>query len=720
MNKTDQQQEILSRGERLFAKKSYQAAEKEFARALAMGAGGDLGKDIPEKIRICQEHMALDRRKDQIKKARRLENKKNLEGALACFTAASHILAEPWLTDKIAGLRRAMEKKQIEQAVEKADGEDPSSRLAAYELALAGGTDPVILEKKASALVEIGRYDEALALYTDESRPDFAPRSAQGRYDFGYALIQRTRYREGLSQWEPLLADYPALIPQITALLPYLGRELEDPGTGYALPRRVLNTLLETASVTEEDRRIIGAYQPHFDYCYLKELWKNGDLSAVRASLPSPPELKDAPLLARVYLGLAESEPDYLGPAITYWLTEIHRRSDPASPRWQETAAGGLDAETLRAGLLEPLAHQIDVHNQSGLMTPALKAHWEMERTQIARLAALLAKPAEEDAPGPPPGETGNPGGGGEEYLLCTPAFAREFGFQGRVLKWLQDNKDDLALEDGDLLELYAAYSPLGQHMAWIESGSEEKIFRALPPKTPDGKARDKAPANAGDRGREYLRQRIAFRCGMNRIRAGDARSRKYLQAAEPLLVANPRLRRELMDLAYGDSTSEETISSLSEAMVLLARRLDEPDFREATAYCVGIDVENLLIRGVVSLSAAEKRLAVGVELCPDSPRIQSASQFLLRKRTHQRIERAIRARNLPKAARIVAESGDSQIEQRFFDALENFYEQLAGAKEEEMFLGGLKELYECCNLVDEGHWLTEQIEEDLFERGAL
>nr|VFJ42794.1 MAG: hypothetical protein BECKDK2373B_GA0170837_100310 [Candidatus Kentron sp. DK] len=699
MEKTDQLQSLLSRAERLFAKESYPAAKKEFERVLAAAPEVAGGGDIGEKLRICEEQIALERRRERIKKARNLEKKGDLPAALDCYAEAFDTLPESWLGDRIARLRRRMEAGQAAQAVEKAENEDdPEKRLLAYDRALARQPDPAVLEKKLGCLVELGRHDEAAALY----HGDASPPSAQGRCDLGHALVAQGKYWEGLRQWEPLLPDYPALFPRVITTLPYLVRELAERGSGYALPRRAL------AVITTTDRELpapegatLEHYARYFDYRHLEELWRAGEPAAVREMLPSPPRLSDVPLLARVYLGLAESDIGYLEPAITYCLTVIYHPDTTQAPRDSQggqsrvsgdTTGGMTTADTPREALLALLQEQVAAHAKSGRLPPALVAHWKSEQWAIAHLAALFA----ESEPEPEPDDR-------LEYFPCTPAFAREFDLSGQVLRRLREKKGGQSPDDRDLLDLHAAYLPLGQHMAWIEPGDEEKTFRALPkPKKPDPET-------------EYLRQRIAFRCGINRVRAGARQSKKYFQAAAPLLATQSQLRQELVDLVYANATSPEIISALAEAMESLARHVDDPDFLQAAGHCIGLDVENLLGQGI-SPTSLEKRLAVGFQISPDCMQLQTISQLVHRDKNFQRVDKAMRGYNLAKAARIVAESEDEELEGIFFATIEKMYDRLLSHADTELLAVGLHEMHEASLIVDEYHWLTARIEDKLRE----
>ncbi|VFM95226.1 MAG: hypothetical protein BECKG1743D_GA0114223_100736 [Candidatus Kentron sp. G] len=729
MGKTDRFQKALSRGEQLFAKESYVAAKKEFDHVLRIAPS----EDIQEKVRICEEQIRLERRKEQIKKARRLEKKGDIEGALDCFTAAStaipSIAPEPWLQDKITQLRHCLETEQAQAAVEKAGGEeDPSARLAIYDMALTRGSDPELLEKKAGCLVEMGRYEEALLLYTQESASGSLPQSMQGRYDFGYARIARGQYLEGLAQWEPLLPGYPALFPQIIILLPYLARELEHKrptgqGYGYALPRRILATIAKTISSEAasgpqdsppQDKQAIEQYLRYFDYCYLKELWYTGNHREIPRLLPSPPRPRDVPFLAKIYFSLSESDIDYLGPAITYWLTAIYNRHTLRSLHVHQAIPDVPGDGILRDGLLELLDKQFSAHARAGRLSPSLKAHWQTERRQIARLAALPIEPeggalSSADTTDPQGSSSGGDVTDGHGWCFpCTPAFAREFGISDAIVRLLQEKKDEImdgvTLDEQDWFELCVGYLPLGQYIEWIEPGNEEKIFKALPDKAPDPET-------------GYLRQRIAFRCGINRVQAGGRHSRRYFQAATPLLATNPHLRQELIDLVYG-YTSEKVISSLSEAMEFLSQHMDDANFLEAAAHCIGLEVENLMAQGV-SANLVEKRLNVGLAIHPDCPQIQTALQSVRREQNFRRVNKAMKTGNVIKAARVVFDSKDEVMEGLFFDAIENAHASIPLTSDEEMVVPRLRELYEACCIVDEEHWLVERLGEDLALRGV-
>ena len=402
-----------------------------------------------------------------------LGKKDDLASALDGFTRVTTTQTKPWLEDLAARPSQGLDTPQLASTPEKATREKaPKKRLDIYELA--HESDPALREKRAGCLVEMGRYGQAIALYTNE-----APQSVRGRYDFGYALIACGRYLQGLTQWEPFLSGHPALIPQVMTLLPYLAREIAPLGNGHGLPYRILSDpkIFHGKDIDPEIAELSARYRRYFRYCYLKECWNAGDYAEIPALLSPKPRLRDVPLLARLYLNLAESNIDYAALAITYWLTAIHNRKLVGS---LYTERAGSESTTSRVplsdSLLVPLAEQIAAHARAGRLTPTLKAHWETERRQIERLAALVIEPV----------TRAQPIEGGDhqsvdddylEYFPCTPAFAREFGFSHKIARLLRGKGPESNL--GDENWLHAGYSPPRQSIEKkkLPEGSTEPLM---------------------------------------------------------------------------------------------------------------------------------------------------------------------------------------------------------------------------------------------------
>ena len=678
MDKQTQHQQICAKADQHFARKNYLLARKEYARALRL----EPSDGISARIRVCEKQLVLQKRKELIKKGRRLEKKGDLAAAADCFSQALESEHEEWLEKKVEHLGRRHREGQAEALIEKIRGmvgrATPAERLAACDRAMELGQDDRLRQEKLGCLVQLGRYTESIALF-EERTVD----SDQGRYDYGYALIASGRYLHGLGQWANLLSAHPALLPQVEACLPGLLQELESGGESFALPHRLLAGLPAV-----EQMPVVERYRRYFTCRYIEQLWYAGDHARIGELLPSLPEPTTLPLLgllARLYFSLAGSDVHYLESAISYWLTAIYNEELLQSLQIHGAVPDAPDNRVLRAGLLKLMEEQVDMHARAGRLSPALEAHWQAERRQIEHLAAL-------------PVDTG-----GLAVFPCTPAFARSFALSEPILDLLRAQRLGLGLDDQGWLELSAHYSPLGHYLVRIEAGSEEKVFNALPPPAAD-------PLSG------YLHQCIALGCGISRVRSGERQTRKYFQAALPLLEGFPHFRRQLIDLAYTDP-SERILSSLAEAMEFLSGHLPEADFLQAAAHSIAGDAEILLHRGI-NPATVEKRLRKALTIYPDSPRAKFLFAEVRREQTFERVHKAFRGGNVAKAAHIVRSSADPEIRAYFFDTMERWRQELATEDKAER-LDLLSSMNGSCLSIDRKHPTTLKIAADLKQLEA-
>jgi tetratricopeptide (TPR) repeat protein len=678
MDKQTQHRQICAKADHYFARKNYVLAKKEYAHALQLAPSDE----ISARIRACEEQLALQKRKELIKKGRRLEKKGDLAAALDCFSQALEGEHEEWLEKKVEQLGRRRREDQAEALIEQIGGmtgkATPAERLAACERALELGQDDRLRQEKLGCLVQLGRYSESIALFEER-----AVDGDQGRYDYGYALIASGRYLQGLDQWTTLSSAHPALLPQVEACLPGLAGELASGGGSYALPYHLLDGLPAAERTPALER-----YRCYFTCRYLEQLWYAGDHARIRELLPSLPEPTTPPLLgllARLYFSLAGDDVRWLEPAISYWLTAIYNQELLQSLQIHGAVPDAPDNRSIRAGLLKLMEERVDTHARAGRLTPALEAHWQAERRQIERLAALPVD------------------SGGLAVFPCTPAFARRFALSEPILDLLRAQRPGLGLDDPAWLELSAHYSPLGHYLVRIEAGSEEKVFNALPPPGAD-------PLSG------YLRQCVALGCGISRVRNGERQTRKYFQAALPLLEDTPHFQQQLIDLAYSEP-AEKILSSLAEAMEFLSRHLQEADFLQAAAHCVAADAETLLQRGV-NPASVEKRLKKALAIYPDSHQAKSLLAAVRREQTFERIHKAFRGGDTTKVANIVRDSADPEVKGYFFNTMEHWRQGLV-SKDKTRQIGQLNSMYRNCFSIDKEHPITLKIAADLKQLEA-
>ncbi len=673
MDKQTQHQQICTKADQHFARKNYVLAKKEYARALQFAPNNE----ISARIRVCEEHLARQKRKELIKRGRRLEKKGDFAAAADCFSQALDSEHEEWLEKKVEQLgRRKREdhaEAQIEQIRGLAETATPAERLAACDRALELGQDDRLRQEKLVCLVQLGRYTEAIALFEER-----AVDGNQGHYDYGYALIASGRYRQGLGQWTTLLAAHPALLPQVEACLPGLAKELETGEDGWALPHHLL-----AGVPAAEQTPLLESYRRYFTCRYLEQLWYTGDHSRIGALLPALPEPATPPLLgllARLYFRLAGDDVRWLEPAISLWLTAIYNQELLQSLRIHGAVTDAPDNQVLRAGLMGLLEERVDMHAQAGRLTPALEAHWQAERRQIEHLAAL-------------PIDSGD-----LAVFPCTPAFARDFALSEPILDLLRAQRPGLGLDDPAWLQLNAHYSPMGRYLVRVEAGSEDKVLNAL-------------PRPGADPLSDYLRQCIALDCGIDGIRNGKRQTQKYFQSALPLLKEMPHFQRQLIDLTYSEP-ADEVLSALAEAMGFLSGYLQEAIFLQAAAHSIAADAEILLHRGV-NPATVEKRLKKALAIYPNSHQAKSLLAEVRREHAFKRIGKAFRGGDMMKAAHIVLESADPEIKGYFFETMERWRQDLA-TEDRARRLSLLGSMYGSCLVIDREHPTTLEIAADL------
>jgi tetratricopeptide (TPR) repeat protein len=294
--------EARQKAERFFARSNFPLAKKEFEKAYQLQPSAEL----QEKIRLCSQEIGLQKRKDTIKRGRRLESRGQYRNALKCFEEAVALREEDWLVEKIGKLQEKLlltePPSQREPAAARSDSE---ATLADDANALSVSAVPEQTAGQVASLVRAGHYQQAIDLWSQHP-----PTSDAARYYFGYALARTGQFVKALEQWNAIEdAKDSQLWPHYETLLPLVCRELDTGGDaqGYAIAYQSVQKLVQT-----------GCSPPFADYVqykYIEALWNEARYADVLTLLPSPPNPITLPLLglyARVYYKLAEQDPQYL------------------------------------------------------------------------------------------------------------------------------------------------------------------------------------------------------------------------------------------------------------------------------------------------------------------------------------------------------------------------------------------------------------------------
>lgn len=660
----------LERGATFFQKGNFPLAKREFEAALGLGVKEAQAQEIAGKLAVCAREIAVQEGREAVKRARKLEKKGAYRDALEQFEKALAIEQQGWIEERIAALRLALNQAEAASRLEAvAESEDPEERLAALDQALTAGADRAIAEQRANCLVELERFEDALAQYA--SAP---PSSDLSRYRQGYASAALGRYLDALALWQTLADLPPGLAGQVEQLLPCACHELEGTASradGYAI-------------ITEMARRIdpqeksaeFKAWEQQAACCRLDALWESERYEDMLPLLPPLEQpLNPAALLmhAQVSFKCAERDAEQLESAIALWLTSVYDDSLLDALAVHGVAPAPLERSAVRERLVERLGVLVNSHAKQGRLSSRVLGLWRMETRIIRQLAQLPVQ-------GTPP--AGYP---------CTPGFALRYGLAEGIFAFLKDGPASSTI---DLQELRACFGPTGPAMICLETGEEEQALAAIPRGVEDRLAR-------------YCRERIALACAMAKARRGEQQIKRHVLDALPLLQAEPQRVQELLELAYANQPSI-FFEGLADALEALCARIDHPNLPEATAHTMGIKAVAMLNRGA-NPAVVQKLLERALAIFPESEMAQSTMESLEERQLGDDIEKAFKRQNPLRAARLARNSKDLHNRDFFFSAMDVWYQQALRMKESAKAVL-LDELHESCLMVDPSHPLTSKI----------
>jgi tetratricopeptide (TPR) repeat protein len=674
--------QLLERGERFFNKRNFPLAKREFEAALRLGASEAQAREIAEKLEVCDREVAVLEGREAVKRARKLEKKGRYREALAHFEKALAAEPEAWIEERIAALRLSLSREEVSEILEAASQyEDPEVRLAAYDKALDAGSNPAVSTEKADCLVELDRFEEAFALYALA-----LPSTDLSRYRQGYACAAIGRYLDALAAWQGMETRPDGLAEQVEQLLPFACRAAK--GLGDADAYEIIAGIAGSIDPEEESARF-AVWEEYAACSRLRLLWDQERYEEMLPLLPPLGQSPDRPssraglaLHAKVALKLAEREPAYLESAIGLWLTAVYDDDVLSSLAVHRVMPGSLDGHAIRRRLVERLGTLVKGHSAEGRLSPQLEGVWKLEERIVRQLSSLPVQGT------PPP------------LFPCTPGFAMRYGLAEEVSAFL-DRQPDPPPEAGmDLQELRACFGETGQAMMRMEAGEEELALAAIPRGVDNDLVR-------------YCRERIALACGMAKARRGERQIKRHFLDALPLLEAEPKRVKEIVELAYADRPAA-FFEGLADVMEALCRRIDTTEFREATAHTMAIKAVGMLNRGS-NPTVVEKLLERALDIFPDSELAGSTLDAVEERRLGKDIEKAFKRQNPLRAAKLTLGSDDPDNRRYFFETMELWYQDIQ-ALEPVTKRGALTELQESCRLVDRTHPLTRRIQAELQE----
>ena len=667
-------EQAADKGNTFLASNNFSLAKQAFVTALRV-------RDDPilrGKVVQCDQGIAQQKKKEAIKKGRRLEKKGKWAEALLCFEQAATWEKEAWISDRIAALRQKATLSSVVEEVHQAEqSDDLESKIAAYDRILTLRPDPITVNRKAACLFQQHRHVETVTLYATHP-----PNGDRGYYLAGLAYAYQERYGEAWGWWGQVMSGHDLLRKQQSALLPFVYRELRDmpPGPQHVAVYRILHRL-QTAWPDPS----LAPYEAFFKARTMDVWWVEGHHDELLEHLQPLPETFTLPWLgwyARLFFKLAWKDVRHLETAIPLWLTAIYQDALLTTLSTQQVLGTEIDLQALRMRLMQAMERLLSSHERNGVLPDGIRALWRWEKRSIEALAPL---PTHKHRPEPFP---------------CTPGFANRFGLAVRVFDFLQecpifrDTNHDEALQ-----ELLAGFSPSGPALAWLERGEEEKALAHL-------------ATNTRDELSEYCRQRVNWTTAIKTLKNGGKPVKKQLMGALPLIRAYPAHAEELVQLAFDDLKTDALIE-LEEVMEILIEQIESPEFREATAYLMGIKALRLLhtmrkskhrnYQGVIKL--LERAEAIH----GDAEAVKTAREQYQKITLVDRFETAIHKQNVARATQVVQESGDPDMEELFFTAMQSWSQQMANWNLTNR-LATLREIYSGCLRLDQHHPVTQSL----------
>ncbi len=217
--------DILERAEKLFTKKSYQAALKEYGKFEKVNESKDsLPKEVAEHIGVCRKEIATIRAGELIKKARRLQKKGDSAQALKVFEQALELSGDERIAEIIAGLQTASGEKKLLTSVDKAEAAGDYSAAAEFLAQLyAGNSDITLLCRRARCLAMAGQWVEAVEVYAESECSEIVD-----LYNYGFALAQQHKYFESLNVWQQIQSEHPDFVEQKESVFALFLRDTES------------------------------------------------------------------------------------------------------------------------------------------------------------------------------------------------------------------------------------------------------------------------------------------------------------------------------------------------------------------------------------------------------------------------------------------------------------------------------------------------------------
>lgn len=631
--------DILERAEKLFKKKSFQAALREYGKFEKINKNKtSVSKTVAEHISVCREEVAAIRAGELVKKARRLLKKGNSAQALQFFQQAFDLTGDERIAGIIAGLQTTSDENDLLASADKAEEAGDYSAAAGFLSQLhAGNSDTSLLCRRARCLVMAGQWSEAVDAYAEADCLETVD-----LYNYGFAQALQHKYLECLKLWQQIQSDHSDFTRQKEVVFALLLKEIED-YLDEDPPGREAETRQQIQSLSGyEDSPAAMQLLKRCRLLQLAGLWQQNRIREI-GEISDKTDLLNLTVLA-VHAKAAfihvEKEASRLSGAtmrefIDFWLSALF---NPVS--------GKLPGSLFDSGL-ELVKKYGGYHPQVGKQ---LLSQWEDSFTQLTILDTLRAD-----------------GKMDHSIPLLTPALALRAGICEELLTLIKANED--AFPDRTrFLDAGADYSRAAAALLMVRNVDTDGAFAFL----------DMNKNDNGDPFVAHAEKKITLACGLQAmVNREFTRAETLLVESAPMFMGITGQKTQLLAMLDDEEDWDEERLGVC-ANILSAWKKESPSEEIDHALCRvmtrrAVEMFNKGKRNVrVLVTSLEKAAALN----PDDEFTKFQLEDARRNLEVDELNRHISRFKLSAASSLAAKSSYSDVREMYFEFIGEVCEQ--------------------------------------------
>ncbi len=643
--KIQRPEDVLKRAEKLFKKKSFQAAQREYEKFKKLNKNKvRISEEVVEHMAVCRRETAVIRAGELAKKARRLLKKGQQHQAIQIFEQAFKLTGDRKLLETISKLRADSADKDFIDSVNQAEAAGNFSKAAEMlGRRLETCADKSLLCRRARCLVKSGQWQQAAAVYADGHCTETAD-----LYAHGFALAKEGRFFDCLTVWQRIQSEHPAFTRQKEAVVSLFLQEAEA-----ELEKEPLQNADDIISRVQS-LALHGDFSSAAELlnrCHLlklAKLWQGNRIDEIvkRDVITKPLNITVLAIQARaaflhVEAGGSKLAVGTIRKFIDLWLSSLFVSGT-------ETVREPL----VKAGL-ELVKKYVGYHPDSG---GQLLRQWEKNVKLLSILDKLRAT-----------------GKIDKSILLLTPALALRTGTCRDILLLIVENKEAFS-DEQFFLNAAAWYSKGAAALLMAENHDYEGAFTYL----------DKLDKDKNDPFVAHAVTMVRVACGLNALSCQDFKKAQTLlaTAVESLDGSEWLLEQLVAELDIEEDWDAERLNVCADILTLLQKKYPSDNVAAALCRVMTRRAVELFNTGKMNIRVLVKTLVTASALNPDDEitkyHLDGAKCNLEIAELNKYIDRF----KLSAAGRLAADTQYSEVREIFF----NMIGQICDEAEQESF----------------------------------